>query len=138
MTKKEPTKQINDVEVVEEQLPFPHPENYAYTNAALISMSSWDIRLSFAETRPNSEAISKAGVVMTPAHFKALTVAMFQNLKSYESVYGEIIIPLPKQPEQAKPKEEGVVEKGEQAGKKAETEGMRVPRPPIKRTTKPR
>ena len=91
------------VDVVQEEMQFPHPEVYLYTNAAQVSMSGFDIRLSFAETRPEGKPISKGGLVMAPAHFKALAIVLASNVKAYESVYGEIILPNPKKtPEEKK------------------------------------
>ena len=100
-----------ELEIEKHEMQFPIPDNYYYSNAALVSMSNWDFRFSFSESRPKGEMRPGVGVVMTPAHAKAFVGVLIQNIQAYESKFGEIIIPVlsqddAKEKPNAKPKKE--------------------------------
>jgi len=82
------------VEVEGIKIEFPFPEEYLYTNAALVSVSNWDFRISFAELLPSGKPKAKIGIVMTPAHAKALMLILAKNVQGYESRFGELTVPI--------------------------------------------
>lgn len=83
-------------------------KNAVFTTDALVNHSPTEFRITFFDTwitRPSGSggiAQSKdvvAEVVLTPTHFKALCSAMSDNLSKYESRFGEVQMPKPRQPE---------------------------------------
>jgi len=60
-----------------------------YTNFANISHNQEEFQIMFANVMPPSgRVVSK--IITTPGHFKRIVAAMNDNLKKYESVFGEI------------------------------------------------
>ncbi len=77
-----------------------------FSTDVLVNHSATEFRITFFDTwmsRPTEDggiAQNKdvvAEVVVTPPHFKALCKAMTDNLKKYESMFGEIKMPIPDQ-----------------------------------------
>jgi len=69
-----------------------------YTNFAQAAFTPWDMRIIFSlvgeHEIDNVGIIEQATVVMSPALTKALVNLLNHNIKQYESVNGEIKIPL--------------------------------------------
>lgn len=62
-----------------------------YANLALISHSGAEIVIDFTRMLPGMpKAVVQARIIMTPQHAKALEKALDENLKKYESRFGEI------------------------------------------------
>ena len=65
-----------------------------YSNLALITHSSSDFILDFAEAlpgMPKPQVVSR--LIMAPEHAKRLLAALQENVFKYEQVYGKIEIP---------------------------------------------
>ena len=86
-----------------------------FSTDALVNHSATEFRLTFFDTwitRPSGSggiAQSKdvvSEVVLTPTHFKALTSAMSDNLRKYESRFGEIDMPTPKAPQEGEQRDQ--------------------------------
>ena len=80
-----------------------------FSTDALVNHSATEFRLTFFDTwitRPSGSggiAQSKdvvSEVVLTPTHFKAFCSAMNDNLRKYESRFGEIEMPKPRSPQE--------------------------------------
>lgn len=64
-----------------------------YANLAMIAHSPQEIIIDFARMMPGAVKTKVlARIIMTPAHAKMLKRALEENLKKYESQYGEINI----------------------------------------------
>ena len=64
-----------------------------YSNLALIAHSPQEIIIDFARVMPGAlktKVLSR--IIMTPAHAKMLNKALEENLKKYESQFGQIKI----------------------------------------------
>jgi len=64
-----------------------------YANLAMIAHSPQEIIIDFARVMPGApktKVLSR--IIMTPAHAKLLSKALEENLKKYESQYGQIKI----------------------------------------------
>jgi len=65
-----------------------------YANLTLISHSASEIIVDFARAMPNKpKARIHSRIVMTPMNAKLLYYALADNLKKFETKYGEINIP---------------------------------------------
>jgi len=65
-----------------------------YSNMVLIAQSPHEIILDFARMVPGTRKTKVyARIIMTPAHAKLLHKALEDNLKKFESQYGEIKLP---------------------------------------------
>ena len=64
-----------------------------YSNLALISHSPQEIIFDFARMMPGAQKTKVlARIIMTPAHAKMLQKALEDNLKKFETQFGEIKI----------------------------------------------
>jgi hypothetical protein len=79
-----------------------------FSTDALVNHSATEFRLTFFDTwitRPSGSggiAQSKdvvSEVILTPTHLKALSSAINDNLRKYESRFGEIEMPKPRAPQ---------------------------------------
>jgi hypothetical protein len=62
-----------------------------YSNLAIISHSSSEFVVDFVRTVPGiPKAKVKSRVILTPDHAKRLMMALIDNIKKYESQFGEI------------------------------------------------
>lgn len=65
-----------------------------YSNLAVIAHSSSEFVIDFVRVMPGvAKAQVKSRVVMTPEHIKRLAIALQDNLRKYESQFGEIRLP---------------------------------------------
>jgi Protein of unknown function (DUF3467) len=67
-----------------------------YVNNAGVSSAFYDLAIVFSEIQagPNEPVIlEKCRVTMSPAHGKALALALMENIKRWESQFGEIGLP---------------------------------------------
>ncbi len=65
-----------------------------YANLAIIAHSSSEFVMDFVRMMPGvAKAQVKSRVVMTPEHAKRLMFAIQDNIKRYESQFGEIRMP---------------------------------------------
>lgn len=63
----------------------------AYSNLAIITHSPSEFVLDFAQMAPGYPKPSvRSRVIMTPDHAKRLLAALSENIKKYESQFGEI------------------------------------------------
>ena len=63
----------------------------AYSNQAMIRHNEAEFIIDFLNYVPGDpNAVDVARVILSPAHFKALVVAVKDNLKRYEDQFGEI------------------------------------------------
>lgn len=68
-----------------------------YSNMAIISHSSSEFVLDFIRLMPGvPKAQVKSRIVMTPEHAKRLVLSLQDNINKYESLFGPIVIPQPK------------------------------------------
>ncbi|PKN01785.1 MAG: DUF3467 domain-containing protein [Elusimicrobia bacterium HGW-Elusimicrobia-1] len=66
----------------------------AYSNLALISHSESEVVLDFVFVQPQApKARVRSRVITSPLHAKRLLKALEENLKNYESRFGEIKMP---------------------------------------------
>ncbi len=79
-----------------------------FSTDALVNHSATEFRVTFFDTwmsrRAQGGGIAQskdvvAEVVLTPTHFKALCSALGDNLKKYESRFGEVEMPKPRTPQ---------------------------------------
>ena len=64
-----------------------------YANLAMIAHSPQEIIIDFARVMPGAPKTKiLARIIMTPAHAKMLNKALEENLKKYESQFGQIKI----------------------------------------------
>jgi len=62
-----------------------------YANLALISHSGAEFVVDFTRMLPGMpKAVVQARIILTPQHCKSLLKALEENIKRYESAYGEI------------------------------------------------
>ncbi|MCR5709567.1 MAG: DUF3467 domain-containing protein [Bacteroidales bacterium] len=65
-----------------------------YANLAIITHSSSEFIIDFAQNMPGLPKIQVTGrVIMTPEHAKRLLGALSDNIRKYESQFGEIRLP---------------------------------------------
>ena len=66
-----------------------------YANLAIITHSSSEFILDFAQNMPGMPTMQVASrIIMTPEHAKRLLGALNDNIRKYESQFGEIKLPL--------------------------------------------
>jgi Protein of unknown function (DUF3467). len=66
-----------------------------YSNLAIITHSSSEFILDFAQNMPGMPKVQVGSrIVMTPEHAKRLLGALNENIRKYESQYGEIRLPV--------------------------------------------
>ena len=84
----EPTKKI-DIEIK------PEVAQGRYANLAIITHSSSEFILDFAQNMPGRPKMQVASrIIMTPEHAKRLLGALTDNIRKYESQFGEIRLPM--------------------------------------------
>ena len=84
----EPTKKI-DIEIK------PEVAQGRYANLAIITHSSSEFILDFAQNMPGLPKMQVASrIIMTPEHAKRLLGALTDNIRKYESQFGEIRLPM--------------------------------------------
>jgi len=71
----------------------PDVENGRYANAATIMHSSSEFIMDFLMLLPGDRKKVVARVIVSPAQAKQVAAALRENVKRYETVYGEIRIP---------------------------------------------
>lgn len=67
-----------------------------YVNNANVSSAFYDLSIIFSEIQagPNEAIIlDKCRVTMSPAHAKALAIALAENIRRWEAQFGEIKLP---------------------------------------------
>ena len=68
-----------------------------YSNNSGFSINPFDFAFTLNEVTQNEKGEifvdQKARVVMSPLHAKVFTIVLAQNLKNFESQFGEIVIP---------------------------------------------
>ena len=66
-----------------------------YANLAIITHSSSEFILDFAQNMPGLPKMQVTSrIIMTPEHAKRLLGALSENLRKYESQFGEIRLPV--------------------------------------------
>ena len=66
-----------------------------YANLAIITHSSSEFILDFAQNMPGMPKMQVASrIIMTPEHAKRLLGALNDNIRKYESQFGEIKLPM--------------------------------------------
>ena len=66
-----------------------------YANLAIITHSSSELILDFAQNMPGLPKMQVASrIIMTPEHAKRLLSALNENIRKYESQFGEIKLPM--------------------------------------------
>jgi len=66
-----------------------------YANLAIITHSSSEFILDFAQNMPGMPKMQVASrIIMTPEHAKRLLGALNNNIRKYESQFGEIRLPI--------------------------------------------
>ena len=67
-----------------------------YSNLAVISHTPAEIVLDFAQMLPGVQSATvRSRVIMSPIHAKRLLMALTDNIKKYESQFGDIQEPQP-------------------------------------------
>lgn len=67
----------------------------SYSNLAIISHSRSEFVIDFAATLPGMpKALIGDRIIMTPEHAKRLLGALTENIRKYESQFGEIKLPI--------------------------------------------
>jgi hypothetical protein len=88
-TPQKPQKPANTI------LELPADLQVIYANLARIAHSPSDIVIDFAHMLPGEpRARIRSRVVMTPVNAKLLVRALSENIAKYESIFGEITIPV--------------------------------------------
>lgn len=65
-----------------------------YSNLAVIAHSSSEFVVDFVRMMPGiPKAKVQSRIILTPEHAKRLMLALADNIKKYESQYGEIALP---------------------------------------------
>ena len=65
-----------------------------YSNLAVIAHSSSEFVMDFVRIMPGvAKAQVKTRVIMTPEHAKRLAMALHDNIRKYERMFGEIRLP---------------------------------------------
>lgn len=75
------------------QLEMPADLEAIYANFVLLTHSPSEVLLDFARVLPNMKARVQTRVVLTPLNAKLLLHALTDNLRKYESQFGEIAVP---------------------------------------------
>lgn len=71
----------------------------AYANLALITHSSSEVILDFAQMMPGMpKAQVRSRVIMAPEHAKRLLFALQDNIQKFEAQFGQIKLAQPQQP----------------------------------------
>jgi hypothetical protein len=66
-----------------------------YANLAIITHSSSEFILDFAQNMPGLPKMQVGSrIIMTPEHAKRLLGALSENIRKYESQFGEIRLPI--------------------------------------------
>ena len=66
-----------------------------YANLAIITHSSSEFILDFAQNMPGLPKMQvNSRIIMTPEHAKRLLGALTENIRKYESQFGEIQLPI--------------------------------------------
>ena len=66
-----------------------------YANLAIITHSSSEFILDFAQNMPGLPKMQVGSrIIMTPEHAKRLLGALSENIRKYESQFGEIRLPM--------------------------------------------
>lgn len=66
-----------------------------YANLAIITHSSSEFILDFAQNMPGLPKMQvNSRIIMTPEHAKRLLGALTENVRKYESQFGEIRLPM--------------------------------------------
>ena len=66
-----------------------------YANLAIITHSSSEFILDFAQNMPGLPKMQVGSrIIMTPEHAKRLLAALTENIRKYESQFGEIRLPM--------------------------------------------
>ena len=66
-----------------------------YANLAIITHSSSEFILDFAQNMPGLPKMTVGSrIIMTPEHAKRLLGALNENIRKYESQFGEIRLPM--------------------------------------------
>jgi len=95
-------------ELVEEQQPapsgepqfiqrsvhIPFPETFVYSNCCAFAIGQTEVRLGFAESLPDGNAIPKIGIVMPPESAAVLALVLLQQVHVFEAHFGEIRHPM--------------------------------------------
>jgi hypothetical protein len=73
-----------------------NPVASVYANQLELQITNWDFRFRFGEVSDQQEGITnvaeKVRVVMSPQHTKAFLNILTENVRKYESAFGEIRI----------------------------------------------
>jgi len=64
-----------------------------YANLAMITHSSSDIVLDFAQMMPGTPPMVCSRVIMAPEHAKRFLFALQENIAKYEQSFGKIVLP---------------------------------------------
>jgi hypothetical protein len=86
-------KDAQEINVADLETTNPDNVRPVYSNHAGVQVSTWDVRLMFAEITPivgGTEIQQRANIVMTPAHAKAFAFILAQHIAIYEKANGEI------------------------------------------------
>ncbi len=93
------TENLDNQEEMENSMNIELSEEIAegiYSNLAVISHSNAEFVVDFILLVPNvPKAKVKSRIILTPQHAKRLLSAMADNIKRYESQFGEIVDPNP-------------------------------------------
>jgi len=85
---------MNDKKSVQVQIDLPADLEATYSNLAMISHSQSEFFIDLACLMPNlPKARVHTRVIMTPTNAKLLLRALAENLKKFETQFGEIKIP---------------------------------------------
>ena len=73
----------------------PEVADGTYANLAIITHSSSEFILDFAQNMPGMPKMQVGSrIIMTPEHAKRLLGALNENIRKYESQFGEIRLPM--------------------------------------------
>jgi hypothetical protein len=111
VTRKNQTESVNKPDETREEsirpklnwLKLDNPPISVYANQMELQITNWDFRFRFGEVSDQQEGITnvteKARVVMSPQHTKAFLNILTENVRKYESKFGEIRITPSESPE---------------------------------------
>ncbi len=70
----------------------------SYSNMALISHTGAEFFIDFVLAYPRQQPTVASRVILSPQHAKALLLSLEENVKRFESRFGSIALPAPRDP----------------------------------------
>ena len=76
--------------MTDEETPVSPLADYIYVSSVQMSSNNWDLRLTFGDRLPNTNVVTKVGVVMSHRHAKAMLMILQKQIDVLEETFGPI------------------------------------------------